>query len=122
MRENLVNSKVILLLSDPFELGEALGWPALDATVCHTKIKSGEITSIVIKLTNSFNYKITHCEYFVASPRHEGVNFNQLQSGEPVISALTRVSVDQINSDKPFDLSSWRGGVAIIGDIKQKNQ
>ena len=117
MMNNLINAKVILKLSDPWDLGEMLGWQGLDAIICDVKKKDNRLTLLAIKLAKPFDYKNTHCEYFIASPRLED-DFNKLQNNEAVFCGLTRVPFDQIISNDPFDLSGWRGGIGLIGEIE----
>jgi hypothetical protein len=118
MLRNLINKKVAFGISDPWDLGEQLGWTTLEATVIKVKDEGGVSVSLAIKLTDPFVYKDTRCEFFIVSPRLEGNDFSQLDTKQPVFSGFTRVSSDQIISDDTFDLSHWRGGVALIGSIK----
>lgn len=118
MANNLRDRKVILKLSDPWDLGEQINWQAIEAVILDVKDNGDAPISIAIKLTVPFKYQNTHCEFFIASPRHEGNNFNQLNKGKAVFCGLTRVSFDQIISDNPFDLKHWRGGIGLIGEIE----
>lgn len=118
MAKNLINKKVAFGISDPWDLGEQLGWPTLEATIVNVKDESGLPISIAIKLAKPFAYKNTQCEFFIVSPRLEGNDFSQLNKKQSVFSGFTRISSDQIAADDPFDLSHWRGGVALIGSIE----
>ena len=118
MAKNLINKKVAFGISDPWDIGEQLGWPTLEAVIVNVKDEGDLPISIAIKLTNPFDYKNTRCEFFIVSPRHEGNDFSQLNKGQSVFSGFTRVSSDQIVANDPFDLSHWRGGVALIGSIE----
>ena len=119
MSEDLRNKKVNLLISDPFELGEQLGWPALDAVVLKVqKNEESEVTAVLLKLTSPFSYKNTHCQYFYASTRLVGASLGQLLNSQSVFCSFTRIPPEQLTSEDPFDVSWWRGGVAIIGNIE----
>jgi len=109
---------VVFGISDPWDLGEQLGWPTLEATIVNVKDEGSLPISIAIKLTNPFVYKDTRCKFFIVSPRLERNDFSQLNKKQSVFSGFTRVSSDQIAADDPFDLSHWRGGVALIGSIE----
>lgn len=118
MARNLKNRKITLKLSDPWDLGEQLGWSELEAIIVNVKDDGGVPISIAIKLVNPFDYKNTSCEYFIASPRHEGTDFTAFFKGQAVFCGLTRISSDQIATVNPFDLSHWRGGIGLIGEIE----
>lgn len=107
--------KVILRISDPWELGEALKWEAFDA-----EIVSMTGDDILIRLLKPFVYRETTCEFFVASPRYEGDHVELLRDGKSLFCGITRITPEQANSDNPFDLSKWRGGIAIIGSLDPK--
>jgi len=118
MEKNLINKKVAFGISDPWDLGEQLGWPTLEATIVNVKDEGGMPISIAIQLTNPFVYKDARCEFFIVSPRLEGNDFSQLSKKQSVFSGFTRISSDQIAGDDPCDLSHWRGGIALIGSIE----
>lgn len=120
MTKNLINKKVAFWISDPWDFGEQLSWPTLEATIVNVKNDGGMPISIAIKLTSPFVYKDTRCEFFIVSPRLEGNDFSQLNKKQSVFSGFTRITSDQIAADDPFDLSHWRGGVALIGSIELK--
>lgn len=118
MAENLKNRKITLKLSDPWDLGEQLGWSELEAIIINVKDDGGVPISVAIKLVAPFVYKNISCEYFIASPRLEVADFTGLLKGQAVFCGLTRISSDQIATVDPFDLSHWRGGVGLIGEIE----
>jgi hypothetical protein len=108
-----LGKSVSVRISDPWEIGEYLKWQALEA-----KIISITTEALLLQLNTPFMFESIHCEYFIASPRHEGDTVSQLLDGKPLFCGLTRISTDQANSLSPFDLSKWRGGIAIIGEIE----
>lgn len=108
----LLNTKVSMRISDPWELGEALNWKAFDAKII---VVSGD--DILIQLLKPFFYKGTNCEFFIAAPRHEEDHAEKLQAGESLFCGMTRITPEQANSNSPFDLKSWRGGIAAIGNL-----
>jgi len=113
--DTLSTSKVVMRISDPWELGEALKWEALDAEIISV---IGD--NILIRLLKPFVYRETRCEFFVASPRHEGDHIEALSNDKTLFCGMTRVTPEQANSNNPFDLSRWRGGVALIGNLDLK--
>lgn len=108
----LLNTKVTMRISDPWELGEALKWEAFDAEV----ILASDDT-LLIRLLDPFVYHGTDCEFFVASPRHQGDHVEQLRNGKTLFCGLTRITSEQAKSNDPFNLTKWRGGIAIIGNL-----
>jgi hypothetical protein len=113
MAGNHLRNQVIIKISDPWDLGVLLKWEPLPATI----ISSGN-KAIVLRLIAPFQYKKTSCEYFVASARHEGTSIDELRNGKTIFCALTRITEEQANSENPTDLSKWRGGLGIIGDVE----
>jgi hypothetical protein len=104
-------------ISDPWDLGEALNWEPLEGKLIATNDSSVEGKAL-IKLSQSFNYKNTKCEYLIAIPRYTGVNIGVLVKGNPIICGITRIPKGLAESQNPFDLSLWRGGVTIIGELE----
>jgi hypothetical protein len=119
LTESLAGANIVLKISDPWELGEAIKWEPLSGVVLQEKVgDDGTIISLVVQLRNSFKYNDTTCEMLVACPRHEGSDYGPLKKGESVFSGLTCISTDRYSkSEDPFDLSWWRGGLALIGNI-----
>lgn len=80
-------------------------------------VEEENMQEIIIRLLTPFNHEGVNFEYLIASPRHEGNSFDKLQAGDGFICSVLRIPPEQINSDKPFDTSWWRGGAAFIGDV-----
>ena len=110
--DTLIDSKVLVRISDPWELGEVLKWEAFSALVISVV---GD--DVLIRLLKPFVYKQAMCEFFVAAPRHEGDRIEMLRNGKSLFCGMTHISTEQAYSKNPFDLSSWRGGIAIIGNL-----
>lgn len=108
----LLNTKVSMRISDPWEMGETLKWEAFDAEIVAV---SGD--NVLIRLFDPFVYKGTSCEYFVGSPRHERDHVDKLRNGKPLFCGLTHITSEQARSNDPFNLASWRGGIAAIGNL-----
>lgn len=118
----LINKTAEFSLSDPWTLGETIGWQPIKIIVVKHGIRpqssyGKESESILIKVVHPFVFEGTKYEYLVASPRHEGDSFGTLGQGENVFCSLIRVTEEQAMSNKPFDLSWWRGGGALIGTV-----
>ncbi len=105
-------NRIDVKISDPWELGEAVRWQPLAA-----KIVSIQGESVLLRLDCPFEFKATTCEFFVASPRLEGYSISELDEGKPVFCGLTRISREQAASSNPHDLSRWRGGLTLIGNL-----
>jgi hypothetical protein len=117
MNSSCSHNFVRINLSEPWDLGEQLNWDPLE----------GEIIAIsdlyiggaaLIKLNEPFNYRKMNCEYFVATPRYQGSSIRSIAEGKPLLCGITRISKEKAESSNPFDLSSWRGGLAIIGELE----
>ncbi len=125
MRESLVRLPVVIGLSDPWELGEALGWRELEGVILDVDVRidkyyGNQEELALLKLNLPFEYNNTTCEYFVISPRLEDDSLNFLISGKSSNFAMTRISQEQAHSKDPLDLSKWRGGVAATATLKAK--
>ncbi len=116
MLDSLINLRVMINLSDPWELGEARHWEPLEGVIINEKIE-GTRPFIIIQLKESFEYKNVVYEYFIASARHVDDSLKDLSKGKAVFSSFTRIPPEQIMSSDPFDLSWWRGGIGLIGEI-----
>lgn len=114
----LVHTRAMLRISDPWDLGQSLGWKELTAEIVDVKCESGLPVSVLIKLATPFSYKNTDCEYFVISPRLKGSSFTHLKPSEALFVGMTRIPSSQVIANDPFDLSHWRGGVALIGELE----
>jgi hypothetical protein len=117
MNAALSRSLVRINLSEPWDLGEALNWEPLEGEIIAT---SGSYPggAALIKVSHPFNYKNVDCEYFVATPRYQGDSIKVLDSGNALLCGITRISKEMAKSPNPFNLSSWRGGLAIIGEVE----
>lgn len=105
------------MLSDPWDLGEALKWQPLRGDLLQaTHDKHGG--KALIELNESISYRGFVCRYIVASPRQKGGEIKELQNGKTVCCAMTGISDEQAKPSAAMDLSDWRGGVAFIGDIQ----
>ncbi|MHB1080657.1 MAG: hypothetical protein ACYC67_14735 [Prosthecobacter sp.] len=60
----------------------------------------------------------TKCGHLVASARHVNTSLDDMLSGKPVPCALTLVPLDKFDPLNPCDVSWWRGGGAVIGDVR----
>jgi hypothetical protein len=117
MQNPYIGMAVRIGISDPWDMGEDLGWPALDADIVAAR-DDDPCEHIIVRLREPFRYEEVDCEYFAASPRLEGDSFVALLRGKSVFSALTRIPPERLNTADPFDLSWWRGGVGIIGNVE----
>lgn len=116
MNTTLEEKSVVLNISDPWDLGERLNWKSLSAVVIAVDNNSTQ-ERIILRLVEPFEYKSIRCEYFVASPRHENCQINDLLRGVGVFCGLTRIPDERLHSADPFDLEWWRGGPALIGEL-----
>ncbi len=119
---NLVGIEVIIVVSDPWEFLTEHGTGPFIATVI--QIGADQYVpgkkAILLQLKNPLIYNGLTCEYFIASPRLEGRNITALATGGEVYCGLTRIPADRAISSDPFDLSWWRGGVALVATLHQK--
>lgn len=109
-------AQVSIVLSDPWELGEALNWEPLKGELL--RAERGEHGGrALIELERSIAYRGSDCRFVVASPRHVGDEIASLQLRKSVACAFIGISDAQAASSGVPDTREWRGGVAFIGDI-----
>ena len=103
--------KVKLQLSDPWKMGEALGWQPFTGLVSDL---TGD--SWLVELDEPFDYAGTRYQYMVISARHESKPLTMATSGA-VPCNMIRTAAERAVSDNPCDISWWRGGHAMIGTV-----
>lgn len=118
----LVGMEVMIIVSDPWDFGTVHGTGPFFGEVLQTgpgHNRPGKL-AILFRLKTPLLYQGTSCEYFVASPRHEGEDIQSLGQGKEVSCALTMIPPRQATVLNPFDLSWWRGGIGLIGTLRRK--
>jgi hypothetical protein len=121
MKSSIERKAVVIKLSDPWDLGETLHWKPLRALVFLVD-NTTTPSRLILRLTDPFEYKRIPCEYFVATPRHEGGVLTDLLSRKSVFCALTRIPETRLQTEDPFDLAWWRGGPALVGELELDDQ
>jgi hypothetical protein len=104
--------RVVIKLSDPWEMGEALGWPAISGTVAHS-----EAASWLVELDRPFVHANAEYRFLVVSSRHEDKSLANAVS-EDVLCNIIRTTPERASSESPCDVSWWRGGHAMIGSVR----
>jgi hypothetical protein len=103
--------RIAVSLSDPWDLGEALGWPTLLGTVIHF----GPVAWLV-ELTQPFTHAGSEYRFLVVIARHtESSLSNAISSAVPC--NIVRTTPDRASGSDPCDISWWRGGGAMTGVI-----
>jgi len=108
-----VQSKVVLHLSKPWDLGEALGWSSLPAVVGY---RDGD--RWLVELERPFRFCESEYRFFVVSPRLEGWQLSDAASCE-VPCSMTPTTRDRRSSTSPCDVPPPGAGTAIIGSVTQ---
>jgi len=106
----------LITVSDPWDLGEALNWQAINGHLLQTESTDSGGKALV-RFDQPVLYHGGAYNYAVASPRHEGSNIAEIRAGKSVGCAFTAISDEQAQSNNPMDTSRWRGGLAFIGDV-----
>ena len=106
--------RVVISISDPWDLGEALKWPLLTGELLRLE-EDGSGGQTLVKLDDAINYRGSIWRYIVASPRHEGVDIAALRAGKKICGAFTAIRDQQAESGSPPPTQDWRGGLASLG-------
>ncbi len=116
--QNLISKNVEIGVSDPWEFESETGVGKLSARVLQVG-REGSISALLLQVDFPVKFKDVICEYFIASPRHKGKDFTLLDKMS-VPCGFTLIPRERAESENPFDLSWWRGGVGLIGGLGLK--
>jgi hypothetical protein len=109
---------ILIVVSDPWNVGEALGWKPIQGQLLGTRTVNGAGRAL-IKFNDPVSYRKQSYCYAVASPRLEGRDISEIREGKVLGCAITGISDEQAVSCNPMDISKWRGGFAFVGDIQR---
>ena len=104
---------VKLKISDPWDLGDYLGWQSYTA-----RVLAKDDEKVLIRLDEPFTYKGQKREYFVAAARHQGDSIAQLAKGTPLFSTISQIESDDINPDDFLNEERWKAGIGLIGELE----
>jgi hypothetical protein len=116
----LTGKDVSILVSDPWEFVTEHGAGPVSAKILQTgpHSRGADTDAMLVRFDKPVTFRNLHCEYFIAAPRLETDSLEALAKGTEMHCNLTRIPEEQAVSHTPFDLSSWRGGIALIGTIR----
>ena len=103
--------RVVLELSDPWDMGETLGWPKITGTVV-----AEQDDSWLVEVDAPFEYSGSQYQYIVISARHVDTSLEGAIS-TAVSCNMIRTTSERAVSAAPCDVSWWRGGRAMIGSV-----
>jgi hypothetical protein len=107
MNTHWINQQILISPNELFESGSEGSVVAHEGQVITIKL------SAPVQLPDGKS-----CSHVVASVRHMNRTILEVLNGNPVLCALTLVPNDKFNMGKPCDVSWWRGGGAVIGDLR----
>lgn len=102
---------VTLSLSDPWEMGEALGWPTLRGAVVQRGAEAW-----LVELTEPFSHSGTEYRFLVVSARHFDSPLANAAT-QQIACNVVRTTEERASGPDACDLSWWRGGCAMICSI-----
>lgn len=108
-------NRIEFTVDDPWDFGTEHGTGPYRATVL--KRSSPPQDAALFRIDSPLDYKGMRCEYFLATPRHEGDSLYRLSPGFKVPCNLLCIPADKAGSDAALDVGSWRGGVALIATV-----
>jgi hypothetical protein len=99
----LVGRRVLIQISDPWEFGTEVGTHPIPGVV--EQVTASQVArrdgvtrteEVVVRVERPFAYRKHKCEFFRATPRHEGVTFASLSTGDTVSANFSRTaSIDE---------------------------
>lgn len=109
--------EVTISVSDPWDLGEALGWRVLTGELVRLE-DDDHGGRALIRLDAPIEHAGVSCSHVIASPRHAGDALASLASGQSVLCGFIGVADASAATAISLDTSGWRGGLAFIGTIE----
>ncbi len=109
---------VSIVVSDPWELGVATNWVPIQGTVVEMRASENGGRAL-LRFDTPIEYRGATYAFAVASPRLDGQGVENFVAGTSTSASLIGISRDQAESSDPFNTSTWRGGLAFIGDIER---
>jgi hypothetical protein len=103
--------RVVLTVSDPWDLGEAIAWRAMRGAVTHM-----EADAWLVRIDSPFVHSNIEYQYLVVSSRHVGSRLEGVGTHE-LSCNIIRTTPERASSTTPCDLSWWRGGGAMVGAL-----
>ena len=118
MREEmltLVGRKVHIQISDPREFGGDIGTHPIPCVVEQVSVSevvrrkgATRAETMVMRVERPFAYQQHKCEFFLATPRHEGASFVSLHGGDTISANFRRIaSLDEAGA----------ASISLIGSI-----
>ena len=101
--------EVVLRISDPWDLGESVGWQSYRASVL-----AGDKEKVLIRLDEPFVYEGQQREYFVAASRHERHSVTDLAQGKSIFSNMVQIESDRVDFGDLLNEARWRAGTGIM--------
>jgi hypothetical protein len=102
MREELValvGRKVHIRISDPWEFGGDVGAHPSRCVVEQVSVSevirrngATRTQNVVVRVERPFVSQQHTCEFFLATPRHEGSSFVSLRSGDTIAANFSRIA------------------------------
>jgi len=107
---------VLINLTDPWELGEALGWKSFKGKIIRID-SDKERWRALIELEYEMNHSGLSFRFLVASPRHGEDRIEYMTHKKRVTCAF--IGIQDVPKSAVYmpNTENWRGGIAFIGDM-----
>jgi len=114
---SLDNLSINITVSDPWEFGCG----PFSAMILRKgkDIDSPDYYPLLIRFDIPVEYKGEECRFFVAKSHNSKESIEGLLMGETLTCNLIMISKERAEQQDPFDISWWRGGCALLADIKK---
>lgn len=109
--------RVRLTISEPWDLGEALGWRPLEGILMRIEDdSSGGIA--VIHLDAPIETAKHSVQYLLVSIRHQGDRLSDVLVGKQIACAAIGISREESES-AILDTKRWRAGLGLVGSLQR---
>lgn len=114
--------RVTVSISDPWDLGEALGWSRLRGELLRTQ-NAQHRERALIRLDDAILWEGTSWRYLIAQARHVEPDIHAIFGGAEVPAGFVGITDEQATSNTQLDTSKWRGGgLVITGTLALENK
>ena len=112
----MANIRVHVGLSDPFELGEAMGWRPIFGEIIKMDI-SNKRGRALVRFDEPLNWRGVNYSFAVATPRLSGDEIMDFKKPAGVGCGFTCVTEEHAMSENSLSTDHWRGGLGLTARL-----
>lgn len=113
--------KISIVISEPWDFVTEQGSGPFKASVIQIGIdpwNQGQ-KALLIYLDTPFIYKGVNYKYLIVTSRYDSDDVSSLVSNSSINCNFVGIPKEKATGPNAFDLSWWRGGLALIGNLRK---